>query len=204
MRNKRRQMLPMRRGGHDDQMAVPADWQPPDLDASELQHRFGDSVLLEFIRAHSPSAVLRELVQNEYDAGGNDLQVAFGDTGLEVTGNGKPIDRKGWRRLSVTLGTGTVSNFRDDLEEKANGIGSKNFGLRALFLFGDRIYVRSNGKQTLLDRQHGTPNQPRTDTTTTRTPGVRIHVPYRTDSIDSLNAFTRQLHKFLFEHAFAT
>ncbi len=75
------------------------DWQPLELDTSELRHRFGDSVLLEFIRGHGPSAILRELVQNEYDAGGSRLEVTFGESGFEVTGNGTPIDRKGWRRL---------------------------------------------------------------------------------------------------------
>ena len=174
----------------DGQQAIPTDWQPPDHDASELRHRFGDSVLLEFIRGHSSSDVLRELVQNEYDAGGSVLQVMFGDTGLEVTGKGTPIDTKGWRRLSVTLGTGTVPDLKVRLKEKANGIGSKNFGLRSLFLFGDRVYVRSNGYQTLLDLQHGTPIKPSNDATTIETRGVRIHVPYRTKSNGTLNAFT--------------
>ena len=182
----------MKESGNGAPPVVPIDWEPPKLDTSDLQHRFGDSVLDEFIRSHSPSAILRELVQNEFDAGGSLLEVAFGDTTLEIRGNGKPIDRKGWRRLSVTLGTGAVSDFGDEVEEKANGIGSKNFGLRSLFLFGDRIYVRSNGKQTLLDRQYGTPNQPRADTTTTGTRGVRIHVPYRTESIGLLNACKRR------------
>ena len=174
----------------DGQPAATTHWQPPELDTSELQHRFGDSILLEFIRGHSSSAILRELVQNEYDAGGSVLEVAFGKTSLEVTGNGTPIDRKGWRRLSVTLGTGSVHDLHGELKAKANGIGSKNFGLRSLFLFGDRIYVRSDGKQTLLDLQHGAPIQPQIDTTTIRMPGVRIHVPYRTDSNGVLNAFT--------------
>ncbi|MCG8621140.1 MAG: hypothetical protein MJE68_03925, partial [Proteobacteria bacterium] len=124
------------------------------------------------------------MAQNEYDAGGSALEVAFGQTELEVRGNGIPIDRKGWRRLSVTLGTG------NDIEEKANGIGSKNFGLRSLFLFGDKIYVRSNGNQTLLDLQHGTPKQPCADPTTAGTQGVRIHVPYRTEPVDKLSEFT--------------
>ena len=161
---------------------TPPDWQPPEF--ADLGHRYGNSVLLEFIRSHNPSAILRELAQNEYDAGGSALEVAFGQTGLEVRGNGIPIDRKGWRRLSVTLGTG------NDIEEKANGIGSKNFGLRSLFLFGDKIYVRSNGNQTLLDLQHGTPKQPYADPTTAGTRGVRIHVPYRTESVDRLSEFT--------------
>ena len=174
----------------DGQPAAPTHWQPPELDASELEHRYGDSVLLEFIRGHSSSAILRELVQNEYDAGGSVLEVAFGDESLEVVGNGTPIDRKGWRRLSVTLGTGTVSDLHGELDEKANGIGSKNFGLRSLFLFGDRIYVRSDGKQTLLDLRHGALKYPRVDSTTAGRRGIRINVPYRTASSDTLNAFT--------------
>ena len=190
MRNMNSEALSLEGRDTDGQAAAPTDWQPPELDSSELQHRFGDSVLLEFIRGHSSSAILRELVQNEYDAGGNVLQATFGDTSLEVTGNGAPIDGKGWRRLSVTLGTGSVPDFKGELKQKANGIGSKNFGLRSLFLFGDRIYVRSNGKQTVLDLQHGTPKQARIDTTTTGTRGLRIHVPYRTESIGALNAFT--------------
>ena len=190
MRNTRSQALSLKRVDHERQPTVLTDWKPPDLDASELQHRFGDSVLLEFIRGHSPSAILRELVQNEYDAGGSILRVTFGDSDLEITGNGTPIDRKGWRRLSVTLGTGSVPDVRGELEQKANGLGSKNFGLRSLFMFGDRIFVRSNGYQTLLDLEHGTPKQPHTDTTTTGTRGVRIHVPYRTEAHGALNAFT--------------
>ena len=165
-------------------------WQPPEPDASELEHRFGSSVLMEFIRSHSPSAVLRELIQNEYDAGGRALEVQFRQEGVEIKGVGTPIGRKGWRRLSVTLGTGGTPDFKNAIEEKANGIGSKNFGLRSLFLFGDTIYVRSNGMQTLLDVRHGTPKQPRTDPATAGTPGVRIYVPYRAEPFGKLSAFT--------------
>ena len=121
------------RRDHDEQPPISTVWRPPETDPSELQHRFGDSVLLEFIRGHSSSAILHELVQNEYDAGGRILHVSFGHSGLEVSGNGTPIDRKGWKRLSVTLGTGSVPELSGPLEEKANGIGSKNFGLRSLF-----------------------------------------------------------------------
>ncbi len=167
-----------------------SNWQPPEFDPSGLRHRFGNSVLLEFVRGHGPSAILRELVQNEYDAGGSRLEVTFGDLGLEVTGTGTPIDRKGWRRLSVTLGTGSVPDLKGKVEEKANGIGSKNFGLRSLFLFGDKVYVRSNGHQTVLDLEHGTPEQPYPDPTTAGRRGVTIHVPYRTERAGHLNAFT--------------
>ena len=193
----------LKKRGPDEQMVAPTAWQPPEPATSELRHRFGDSVLLEFIRGHGPSAVLRELVQNEYDAGGSALHVIFGETALEVRGNGAPIDQKGWRRLSVTLGTGSVPGFKDDLMEKENGIGSKNFGLRSLFLFGDNIYVRSNGRQTLLDLRRGALEKPRPDPTTVGIRGVRIHVPYRTEPTGSLNAFTESVESAVFDD-FAT
>ena len=41
------------------------------------------------------------------------------------------------------LGYGLVASAADRVEPKANGIGSKNFGLRSLFLLGDRIHVMS-------------------------------------------------------------
>ena len=174
----------------DKQLSASDVWQPLQLDTSELQHRFGESVLLEFIRCHGPSAVLRELIQNEYDAGGSAMRVIFGKSELKVAGNGAPIDKNGWRRLSVTLGTGRVPGSNDELKLKENGIGSKNFGLRSLFLFGDKIYVRSNGKQTMLDIHQGALEKPIPDPTSTNIRGVRIHVPYRMESFGSLNAFT--------------
>ena len=183
----------------DEQPVAPTAWRPPEPDASELQHRFGNSVLLEFIRGHGPSAVLRELIQNEYDAGGSALHVIFGETELEVRGNGAPIDKNGWRRLSVTLGTGSVPGIEDGLKEKDNGIGSKNFGLRSLFLFGNKIYVRSKGRQTLLDLQQGTLERPNSDPTTAGTRGVRIHVPYRTESTGSLSAFVESVESSVFD-----
>ena len=81
----------------------PPEWLPPDLDQLDLRFRVGDSILTEFVLGHDPAATFRELVQNEYDAGGRSLEVTFGENALEVTGNGASIDRKGWRRLSVSL-----------------------------------------------------------------------------------------------------
>ncbi|MCY3856229.1 MAG: DUF3883 domain-containing protein [Rhodospirillales bacterium] len=170
--------------------ATATTWQPPDVHPSDLHHRYGNSVLLEFIRGHSPAGVLRELIQNEYDADGSDLRMVFGESRLSITGNGKPIDRRGWKRLSVTLGTGSVAGGEDAVTEKQNGIGSKNFGLRSLFLFGDRIYIRSNGRQTLLDARSGVLTFPAEDRTTAGERGVRIEVPYRQQSADGLNAFS--------------
>ena len=118
-------------------------WVQPDADKLQLQFSIADSVLKEFVLGHGPSAVLTELVQNEYDAQGTRLEVLFGDDSVTITGNGKVIDSAGWNRLSVVMGTGIVAGTNRKIEAKVNSIGSKNFGLRSLFLYGDRIYIRS-------------------------------------------------------------
>ncbi len=180
----------MKRNSPRKQQVTPENWRRPDFDQSKLQHRFGHSILSEFVRGHGPSEILRELVQNEYDAGGSRLEVRFEESGLAIRGNGAPIGRKGWRRLSVTLGTGLVSGFDGEIEAKANGIGSKNFGLRSLFLFGDYIYVRSNGHQTVLDLRRGVPQRPIQDKSSVGTRGVMIYVPYRTEPFGNISPFT--------------
>ena len=111
MGNNRSGELSVGRRSQNGKPAIPADWQPPDLDAFDLQHRFGDSVLLEFIRGHSYSAILRELVQNEYDAGGRVLQVTFGDTGLEVTGKRHADRQKGVEAFVCYIGYRLGSRF---------------------------------------------------------------------------------------------
>src|SRR5687767_5070743 len=99
-------------------------WRPPAADASAMQFRVGDSLVEQFARGHSFAAVIRELIQNEYDAGGASLYVAFGDDALWVRGNGNAIDAAGWKRLSVVLGTGDVPGSADHVAPKKNGIGS--------------------------------------------------------------------------------
>jgi hypothetical protein len=131
------------------------------------------------------------VVQNEFDGGGTHLRIAFGPEGLTVTGSGKPINRKGWRRLDVLMGTGDVLGDENGevVESKENGIGSKNFGLRSLFLFGDRIFVHSNGRVAILDcAEMATGQQP--DPNSVNKPGVTLHVPYRLEPRRSLQAFT--------------
>src|SRR3954453_11887741 len=88
-----------------------ADDAPPavDLPDDAFAYHIGTSVLTEFALGHTPADVLRELVQNEYDATGTTMHVEFDDDALTVTGNGKVIDATGWRRLSVMLGTGAVA-----------------------------------------------------------------------------------------------
>lgn len=75
----------------------------------EFQFSIAESVLKELVLSHDPSDVLRELVQNEYDAQGTRIEVHFAGEAVAVTGNGRPIDAAGWKRLGVMLGTGRVT-----------------------------------------------------------------------------------------------
>jgi hypothetical protein len=156
------------------------DWVPPDADALELTYAVTSTVVEQFAHGHTVSDVLRELVQNEYDGHGRSLSIEFGEEGLDVRGSGESIDRAGWQRLSVMLGTGHVAGDDREVAPKSNGIGSKNHGLRSLFLIGDQIYVRSGGLQTLLDLRRGAPRQAIPDGSKPPRRGVHIFVPYRT------------------------
>jgi hypothetical protein len=167
-----------------DQSPIPAN--SADLD---FRFRVGTSVLTEFARSHTPADVLRELVQNEYDAGGTELVIKFGSDAVIVRGSGKTIDRAGWKRLSVMLGHGLVPGAGERVEPKTNGIGSKNFGLRSLFLFGDRIHIMSGGWYTILDRSEGALATPLAHPGSQARPGVTLVVPYRQVDDGSLRAF---------------
>lgn len=167
-------------------------WEQPDANRLQLQFSIADSVLEEFILGHGPSAVLTELVQNEYDAQGRRLEVLFGEDSVTVTGNGRVVNRAGWDRLSVVMGTGRVAGTDRRIEAKVNGIGSKNFGLRSLFNYGDTIFVRSGGRQTVLDRHRGTLPKPLRERYSRGRPGIHIEVPYRIRSEGHFEAFSAQ------------
>jgi hypothetical protein len=163
-------------------------WNPPEIDPTKLKYAVTSSFIEQFAYGHSISDVLRELVQNEYDAHGSLLSVEFAENGLNVRGTGDSIDHAGWQRLSVMIGTGQVAGEEREVPPKSNGIGSKNHGLRALFLIGDRIYVRSGGLQTVLDLRLGAPSKPFPD----RAPiakGAQIFVPYRTERSGRLEPY---------------
>ncbi len=162
---------------------------PADPDGLDFRFRVGTSILTEFAVSHTPADVLRELVQNEYDAGGTELTVEFGPDALVVRGNGKTIDKAGWDRLGVMLGHGLVAGAAERVEPKANGIGSKNFGLRSLFLLGDRIHVMSGGRRTILDRTSGALAEPLAEPGSRGRRGVTIAVPYRQADDGPLRAF---------------
>jgi hypothetical protein len=168
-----------------------APWSEPQT-SGRFETAIGSSIVEQIVIGHTPADVLRELVQNEFDAHGHRIQVTFGSDHLNVAGSGKPVDKAGWGRLSVILGTGVVIGSNADGREvrpKENGIGSKNLGLRTLFLFGDRIYLRSSGKMAVLDlKTVGTLIDP--DSATRGRRGVSIDVPYRADRFDKLEPFT--------------
>ena len=163
----------------------------PDISIADLPLRFevADSVVEQFALSHSPTDVLRELVQNEYDSGGNELGVHFSSDRLVITGNGKPIDAAGWRRLSVMLGTGRVPNSQDYVAAKESSIGSKNFGLRSLFTVGDEIWVTSGGKWSVLHCHQGALHPPR-EAQDSPNRGVSIEVPYRSSRTGALEPFS--------------
>ena len=174
-------------------------WNRPDLDNLDLEFSFGESVLSEFVSGHDASGVLRELVQNEFDAKGTKIEILFGEESVQILGNGKPIDASGWKRLSVMLGKGQVTGSDRVIEPKMNGIGSKNFGLRSLFLLGDQIFVSSGGRWTILDISRGTLPKPRRVPDSKDTRGIRIEVPFRATARGGLEPFGRERE----EHAVA-
>jgi hypothetical protein len=85
-----------------------APWSEPQI-AGRFETAIGSSIVEQIVIGHTPADVLRELVQNEFDARGHRMHVTFGPEHLNVTGSGKPVDKAGWERLSVILGTGVVS-----------------------------------------------------------------------------------------------
>ena len=176
-----------------------AGWQKPDVARLDLQFRMTRSVLDEFVEEHDASDVLRELVQNEFDALGTRMEIVFGADSLSVRGNGRPIDRAGWKRLSVMLGQGRVAGSDLIIKPKTNGIGSKNFGLKSLFSFGPQIFIRSAGLQTVLDYQRGTSPKPQPEPDSKRKHGVEIQVPYRTVADGNLVPFGLEEEKSAFD-----
>lgn len=171
-------------------VSEPSEWSPPSIEAKDFKQRIGSSVLEQFVAGHDPMDVLRELVQNEFDAGGTKMSVVFSDAGMMIAGTGKSIDKKGWARLGVILGTGSVvgADAPTVIVPKENGIGSKNFGLRSLFLFGNRIFVRSNGRMAVMDLP-AMGSVHKDDPSSAGHPGVTIFVPFRTERINTLAIF---------------
>jgi hypothetical protein len=174
-------------------------WSPPNFEGHRST-RIGASVVEQFVAGHNPGDVLRELVQNEFDGGGNHLSVIFGTDVLDVVGNGRGVTSDGWKRLSVIVGTGRVmgEGEAERVAPKSNGIGSKNFGLRSLFLFGNEIFVRSGGQVCFLDLRTLETGKVR-DQAWSGGKGVRLRVPFRQQPFEMLEAFTAERESHAFE-----
>jgi hypothetical protein len=188
LRSKRRNSPPPGR-----QAAALGAWLPPEDRDDGYATKIGGSIIDQFVLGHEPADVFRELVQNEFDADGDEMAVTFGIDNLSITGTGKPINKKGWERLDVVIGTGRVAGDLEAamIEPKGNGIGSKNFGLRSLFLFGDVFYVRSNGRRAVQNlKRLATKTEP--DPASKGQRGVSIHVPYRKEAFGKLQPFTAE------------
>ena len=177
-------------------MTTPSDYG---YDASNFETRFGASIFEDFVRDHDPADVLRELIQNEYDAGGTRMEVRFAQDKMIIKGNGDPIDEPGWNRLSVSMGTGNISGSDESIQAKISSIGSKNAGLRSLWLFGDFIDIKSDGKKTGLFYPTKTLRTPEVDSGSRGKRGVTIRVPYRTKNIGRLTAFTASMQEQAFK-----
>lgn len=145
----------------------------------------GPAAVGQFLREVSLVDLVVELVQNDLDAGATRTSIDFGEHGLVCEGDGEALNGKAWARLESVIGAG------GDIESKKGGIGSKNHGLRSLFLLGDRIGIQSDGLRTDLtlrgDIRKPTkfkpafwPRQPDADAPRK---GTRILAPYRTTPI---------------------
>jgi hypothetical protein len=152
----------------------------------QFQIRYGESVLSEFVRSHDYTSLIDELVQNDYDAESPESEIELLPNRLVSRGFGDPIDEAGWQRLEMVMGTG-----KDTLPKKSH-LGIKNQGLRALFLLGDFIIVRSGGYSTVLSLVHGSLKRRQEDNSTKGASGTIVEVPYRSTETSGLPVFTAE------------
>jgi hypothetical protein len=140
------------------------------------------AVMGQFLKEVELADLVIELVQNDLDAGATRTVIDFGADALICEGDGRPIDRKGWRRLESVLAAG------GEIDAKKDGIGSKNHGLRTAFLMADRIGVQSGGARADLtvrgDRARPSRFRPgfwpRMEDSEAPARGTRVIAPYRT------------------------
>jgi hypothetical protein len=68
-----------------------APWSEPQT-SGRFETAIGSSIVEQIVIGHTPADVLRELVQNEFDAHGHRIQVTFGSrVGIHLTG--RPMRR---------------------------------------------------------------------------------------------------------------
>lgn len=154
------------------------------ISKDQYQIKYGESVLSEFVRSHDYASLIDELVQNDYDAESPESEIELLQDGLVSKGFGNSIDEAGWQRLEMVMGTGK------DIPPKKSHLGIKNQGLRALFLLGDFIIVRSGGYFTVLSLVYGSLKRRQEDHSTKGTCGTIVEVPYRSTESNGLSVFT--------------
>jgi hypothetical protein len=142
-------------------------------------------VVGQFLNDLAPTDLVVELIQNDLDAGASRTWIDFGTDAITSEGNGRAVDDKGWTRLEYVLGAG------GEIEPKLDGIGSKNHGLRSVFLLADEIGVQSGGLRVDLTMR-GLIDEPdkfypaawdREEDPTGPAQGTRVTAPYRTARI---------------------
>lgn len=170
----------------------------PEIPKEQFQMKYGESVLSEFVKSHDYASLIDELIQNDYDAGSPESKIELFEDRLVSTGFGKPIDESGWQRLELVMGTGK------DVPPKKSRLGIKNQGLRALFLLGDFIVVRSNGYFTVLSLEYGSLKRRKEDDVTRGLAGTIVEVPYRPSETNGLPMFTVKKEKRLMQELEAT
>lgn len=64
------------------------------------------AVVGDFLNDLSEVDLIAELIQNELDAGATSTRICFERDALVCEGDGKPVNRSGWERLTYVLGAG--------------------------------------------------------------------------------------------------
>ena len=154
------------------------------INENEFKFEIGEDILQEMISGFSYENIFDELIQNDYDAKSPMTIIHFMSDKLVVEGFGVPIDENGWKRLKKILGTGK------DTPPKKSKLGIKNIGLKALFLIGDYILIKSAKRRAILSLDRGT--NLKVDTTFTKEKGVYIEVPYRTKPYKTFQTFDEE------------
>ena len=114
------------------------------MDASDFVQRFdAEPQFWQFLRGLRSDDLIVELIQNDLDANASRTSIAFTSDRLICQGDGEPVTKDGWRRLSFVMGAGV------EVESKQFRIGVKNHGLKACFWLGDEIIVRSDGRRMI-------------------------------------------------------
>ena len=153
---------------------------------TEYQQKLGPNIIEQWVTSHDLAGMIAELIQNDFDAKSRTLRLQFQADRLVAESYGLRMEEDGWARLSFWLGVSQDA-------AKTESIGKKNFGLRSLFLVGDRIAVSSGGHRTGLDMDLGARRDKITDNAT-YPPGLsfRSETQYREQPRGSIPLFTRQ------------